>query len=74
MIRSRLEGLGPTTAKQMAEPLGIGATEVDIALTELEQEGERLIYEIELLTGDCVVREMEIDARDASVLRDELDD
>ncbi|WP_101674916.1 PepSY domain-containing protein [Alloalcanivorax mobilis] len=42
--------------------------------TELEQEGERLIYEIELLTGDGVVREMEIDARDASVLRDELDD
>lgn len=42
--------------------------------TELEQEGEHLIYEIELLTENGVVREMEIDARDAAVLRDELDD
>jgi uncharacterized membrane protein YkoI len=42
--------------------------------TDLEHDDGELIYEIELLTADGVVREMEIDARDARVVRDEMDD
>ncbi len=39
LIRSRLEGLGPTTAERLAEPLNMLITQVDAALTALEQEG-----------------------------------
>ena len=39
LIRSRLEGLGPTTAARLAEALGIDANQVGLALTALEQEG-----------------------------------
>lgn len=42
--------------------------------TELEHDNGELIYEIELLTTEGVVRELKIDARDARVIRDELDD
>ena len=40
---------------------------------ELEKEDERYIYEIELLTADGVARELELDARDGRVLKDEED-
>lgn len=39
LVRSRLEGLGPVTAEQLAEPLDIEAAQVDHALLALEQEG-----------------------------------
>jgi ATP-dependent Lhr-like helicase len=39
LIRSRLEGMGPTDAERLAEPLGIDTSEVDLALSALEQEG-----------------------------------
>jgi len=39
LVRSRLEGLGPTTARQLAEPLNVGVAEVDAALVALEHEG-----------------------------------
>jgi ATP-dependent Lhr-like helicase len=39
LIRSRLEGLGPVTVAQLAEPLGLSTQQLDIALLELEQEG-----------------------------------
>lgn len=42
--------------------------------TDLEHDDGELIYEIELLTADGVVREVEIDARDARVVRDKMDD
>ena len=39
IVRSRLEGLGPVTAQQLAQPLNVDAQEVDLALLALEQEG-----------------------------------
>ena len=40
---------------------------------ELEEEDDRYIYEIELLTADGVARELELDARDGRILKDEED-
>ncbi|TBU96877.1 PepSY domain-containing protein [Stutzerimonas kirkiae] len=40
---------------------------------ELEEEDDGYIYEIELLTVDGVARELEIDARDGRVIKDEED-
>jgi len=39
IIRSRLEGLGPIRADALAQPLGLSAPDVTVALLELEQEG-----------------------------------
>jgi ATP-dependent Lhr-like helicase len=39
ILRSRLEGLGPVTVTTLAEPLGIPADDVAMALTALEVEG-----------------------------------
>ena len=39
LIRSRLEGSGPITAQNLAEPLNIEPTQIELALTALEQEG-----------------------------------
>ncbi len=41
---------------------------------ELDDGDGELIYDIELLTDDGVVRELEIDARSGRVLEDEVDD
>ncbi|MBM7334978.1 PepSY domain-containing protein [Alcanivorax marinus] len=41
---------------------------------ELERDDGALIYELEVLTEDGVVRELEIDARTGRVLEDEVDD
>ena len=41
---------------------------------ELEQEDDILVYEVELLTPQGVVRELELDARDGRILKDEVDD
>lgn len=40
---------------------------------ELEEDAAGLIYEVELLTSDGVVRELELDARNGRVLKDEVD-
>lgn len=40
---------------------------------ELDDDDGELIYEIELLTRDGVVRELEIDARSGRLLEDEVD-
>ncbi len=39
LIRSRLEGLGPITAAQLAAPLGLPVSRIQQALAQLEQEG-----------------------------------
>ena len=40
---------------------------------ELEEEDGIYVYEIELLTADGVARELELDARDGRLLKDEED-
>jgi uncharacterized membrane protein YkoI len=40
---------------------------------ELEAEDGIFVYEIELLTADGVARELELDARDGRLLKDEED-
>ena len=39
ITRSRLEGLGPVTASQLAKPLGLPQSKIDQVLLALEQEG-----------------------------------
>jgi len=39
LVRSRLEGLGPVTIRQIAELLGLSLVSVEVALLNLEQEG-----------------------------------
>ena len=39
LVRSRLEGLGPTTIAQLAEPLAVDSSAVECALLALENEG-----------------------------------
>ncbi|MFI8482727.1 PepSY domain-containing protein [Pseudomonas sp. NPDC078700] len=41
---------------------------------ELEEEDDVLVYEIELLTQQGQVRELELDAQDGRILKDEEDD
>ncbi|MBD2838946.1 PepSY domain-containing protein [Pseudomonas sp. JM0905a] len=41
---------------------------------ELEEEDDVYIYEVELVTADGTVRELELDARDGRILKDEEDD
>lgn len=41
---------------------------------ELEEDDDIFIYEVELLTRDGIVREMELDARDGRILEDKVDD
>ena len=41
---------------------------------ELEEEDDVLVYEVELLTADGTVRELELDARDGRILKDEVED
>jgi len=40
---------------------------------ELESENDKLVYELELLTGDGVVRELKFDAKTGKLLTDEKD-
>ncbi len=39
LIRSRMEGLGPVTVEQLAQPLGIATSKIEQALLLLEQQG-----------------------------------
>ncbi|MFV3307758.1 PepSY domain-containing protein [Pseudomonas sp. NY15181] len=41
---------------------------------ELEKEHDTYIYEVELLTAEGVVRELDLDARDGRILKDKEDD
>ncbi|MEQ1530180.1 MAG: ATP-dependent DNA helicase, partial [Methylococcales bacterium] len=39
LIRSRMEGLGPVSAAQLAQPLGLPTAKIEFALLALEQQG-----------------------------------
>ena len=41
---------------------------------ELEEEDDKYVYEVELLTQDGVVRELKLNAADGQLLKDEVDD
>ena len=42
IVRGRLEGLGPTTAAEIAASLDVGVTDIDSALLALEAEGSAM--------------------------------
>mgnify|MGYP001279888642 CR=1 FL=1 len=52
ILRSRLEGLGPVTAEQLAMPLGLLMTEIEFALMALEQHGTVLRGQYTYTTKD----------------------
>jgi len=72
-LRLRREGL----ILPLEQLLGValqrypGATLLE---AELEEEDDILVYEVELLTRHGEVRELELDARDGRILKDEVDD
>ncbi len=72
-LRLRQEGVILPLEHLMQPALGRypGATLLE---AELEEEDDVFVYEVELLTADGVVRELELDARDGRVLKDEEDD
>ncbi len=51
IVRGRLEGLGPTTALELASSLGVTTDEVDIALIALETEGSAMRGNFESLSS-----------------------
>ncbi len=48
--------------------------DMQVLEVELEAEGDKYVYEIDILVGDGSVRELEIDAGNGSILDDELED
>ncbi|MDM8349606.1 PepSY domain-containing protein [Pseudomonas sp. sp1636] len=72
-LRLRREGLILPLEQLMRTALQRypGATLLE---AELEEEDDILVYELELLTSRGVVRELELDARDGRILKDEVDD
>lgn len=72
-LRLRQEGVIRPLESLMAPAMGRypGA---ELLEAELEEEDDVLVYEIELLTADGSVRELELDARDGRILKDELED
>lgn len=72
-LRLRREGVIMPLEQLMQPALGRypGATLLE---AELEEEDDIFVYEVELLTSDGVVRELELDARDGRILKDEVED
>lgn len=72
VLRLRQDGVIQPLESLMQEALGRypGAP----AEVELEEEDDVYVYEVELLTRDGVVRELELDARNGRILKDEEDD
>ena len=72
-LRLRQEGVIRPLEDLMAPALGRypGA---ELLEAELEEEDDVLVYEVELLTADGTVRELELDARDGRILKDEVED
>lgn len=72
-LRLRREGV-IMPFEQLMQKLGEQYPGSTLLEAELEEEDGLLIYEVEILTSSGVVREMELDARDGRVLKDEEDD
>ncbi|CEI21806.1 putative membrane protein [Pseudomonas aeruginosa] len=73
VLRLRQDGVIQPLESLMQEALGRypGARLLEV---ELEEEDDVYVYEVELLTRDGVVRELELDARNGRILKDEEDD
>ncbi|MBD9415990.1 PepSY domain-containing protein [Pseudomonas sp. PDM16] len=72
-LKLRREGVIQPLEKLMEQALGRypGAVLLE---AELEDDDDVLVYEVELLTSDGTVRELELDARDGRILKDEVED
>ncbi|MDG9926895.1 MULTISPECIES: PepSY domain-containing protein [Pseudomonas] len=72
-LKLRREGVIQPLEMLMEQALGRypGAVLLE---AELEDDDDVLVYEVELLTVDGTVRELELDARDGRILKDELED
>ncbi|MCR3822987.1 PepSY domain-containing protein [Pseudomonas aeruginosa] len=73
VLRLRQDGVIQPLESLIQEALGRypGARLLEV---ELEEEDDVYVYEVELLTRDGVVRELELDARNGRILKDEEDD
>lgn len=72
-LRLRREGV-IMPFEQLMQRLGQQYPGSTLLEAELEEEDGVLVYEVEILTSAGVVRELELDARDGRVLKDEEDD
>ncbi len=72
-LKLRREGVIQPLEKLMEQALGRypGAVLLE---AELEDDDDVLVYEVELLTSDGTVGELELDARDGRILKDEVED
>lgn len=72
-LKLRREGVIQPLEKLMEQALGRypGAVLLE---AELEDDDDVLVYEVELLTSDGTVRELELDARDGRIIKDEVED
>ena len=48
--------------------------DAELLEVELEEEDGILVYEVELITAEGSIRELELDARDGRLLKDEVED
>jgi uncharacterized membrane protein YkoI len=60
--------------EQLMQRLGREYPGSTLLEAELEEEDGVLVYEVEILTAGGGVRELELDARDGRILKDEEDD
>lgn len=72
-LRLRREGI-IMPFEQLMQHVAQAYPDSTLLEAELEEEDGVLVYEVEILTTAGVVRELELDARDGRVLKDEEDD
>ncbi|ARS49271.1 MULTISPECIES: PepSY domain-containing protein [Pseudomonadaceae] len=72
-LRLRREGV-IMPFEQLMQHVGQAYPGSTLLEAELEEEDGILVYEVEILTLQGVVRELELDARNGNILKDEEDD
>lgn len=72
-LRLRREGV-IMPFEQLMQHIGNAYPGSTLLEAELEEEDGVLVYELEILTTSGVVRELELDARNGTILKDEEDD